>query len=221
MGAEMALHLRVGAADAVADEVEIAEVLEVDSVFRRERVLGVDDEPVGIVEHVHVREQVLADDRLDGERQVQGTAFDAIVDVVVTAGLEEPDVDPWPQRTEPREDDRQQPRGHALVGADAELSDRALDEGGDVGGCGVDPGQYGSGVCEQDPSGLGEAHRPGTASAVEDARPDDLLEPDDLLAHGRLRIAELVGGGVEGAVPRDGVERHQVAELEPESISQH
>ena len=69
----------------------IAEVVKVDLVFGRERVLGIDDEPVGIVEHVHVREQVLADDGLDGERQVQGTAFDAIVDVVVTAGLEEPD----------------------------------------------------------------------------------------------------------------------------------
>ena len=76
-------------------------------------------------------------------------------------------------------------------------------------------------MCEQDPSGLGEAHRPRTASAVEDARPHELLEPDDLLADGRLGVAELVGGGVEGAVTRDGVERHEVAKLEAESISQH
>jgi hypothetical protein len=52
--AQEPLDLGVGAADAVADEVDVAQVLEVDVVLVRERVLEVHDEPVRIEQHVDV-----------------------------------------------------------------------------------------------------------------------------------------------------------------------
>ena len=173
------------------------------------------------MEHVHVGEQVLARDGPDGEGEVEGAAFDAVVDVVVAAGFKKLDVDAGPVLAEPRQDGGQQPGGDALVRAEAQLADGALDERGDVGGGGVDPGQDRSRMGKQDASGFGQAHRAGAAAAIEHARAHELLEPEDLLADGGLRVAELVGGGIERAMASDGIERHQVAELQPESISQH
>ena len=96
-----------------------------------------------------------------------------------------------------------------------------MHERGDVGGCRVDPGQDRSGVGEQDASGFGQPHRPGAAAAIEHARAHQLLEADDLLADGGLRIAQFVGGCIERPMTSDGVEGHQVAELQAKSISRH
>jgi hypothetical protein len=45
-------------------------------------------------------------------------------------------------------------------------------------------------------------------------RADDPLEREDLLAHGRLRVPELAGGGREGALVDDRGERAQMPDLE-------
>ena len=62
----------------------------------------------------------------------------------------------------------------------------------------------------------------GAAGPLDELLPDDLLELGDLLAHRRLRVTELTGRAAEGAVSRDGVERHQMPQLDPSpSITFH
>ena len=54
------------------------------------------------------------------------------------------------------------------------------------------------------------------AGALDELLADDPLERRDLLAHRRLRVAELEGGAPERARAGDGLERRQVAQLDAE-----
>jgi hypothetical protein len=78
------------------------------------------------------------------------------------------------------------------------------------------------GVSQEQPAGVGEVDAAWAAGALDELLADDALELGDLLAHGRLRVAKLAGGESERPVPRHGVERHEVAQLEPSpSITFH
>ena len=57
---------------------------------------------------------------------------------------------------------------------------------------------------------------------MEEPLPDDPLELRDLLADGRLGIAELARGAAEGAGARDGFQSREVPQIDAEpSISTH
>ncbi len=77
-------------------------------------------------------------------------------------------------------------------------------------------------VAEQEEPGLGRLHAPWPAGTVEEPLPDDPLELRDLLADGRLRIAELARGAAEGAGARDRLQRREMTQIDAQpSISTH
>ena len=69
---------------------------------------------------------------------------------------------------------------------------------------------------EQDPTGLGQRHRPRPSGPLDEALADDPLERRDLLADGRLRVAEPAGGAPEGVLRSERLQRRQMAHLDPE-----
>jgi hypothetical protein len=77
------LDFSMRAADAVADEIDVAEVVERDARSAGESMIEVDDESIRIAQQVDVCEQVLAEDGWRGECKVKRAALDAVVDVVV------------------------------------------------------------------------------------------------------------------------------------------
>src|SRR5581483_10449719 len=109
-------------------------------------------------------------------------------------------------------------RADALVDADTQRAGRALREGVEVGAGGVELRHDRVGVPEQEPPGVGEVDGAGAARALDEALADVPLEPRDLLADRRLRVAELAGRAVEGPRAADGLERGEVAELDPEPL---
>ena len=70
-------------------------------------------------------------------------------------------------------------------------------------------------VHEQTLAGLGERERLRDARAIHELRADDALERGELLADGRLRIAEAARGAMERRLLREGLERSQMANLDP------
>ena len=75
-------------------------------------------------------------------------------------------------------------------------------------------GRGGPGVDEQRRADLGEAQRARAAGTLEHRCPDETLERRHLLAHRRLRVAELLGGSADGAVLDDGDEGDQMTDFE-------
>ena len=63
------------------------------------------------------------------------------------------------------------------------------------------------------PASVSETARgpPGRSTSL---RADELLEPGDLLADGRLRVAEAFRGPAEGALALDGLQRREMAQLD-------
>jgi hypothetical protein len=77
-------------------------------------------------------------------------------------------------------------------------------------------------VPEEQAAGVGEVDAPRAARTVDELLADDLLELGDLLAHGRLRVAELARRGAEGAKPPDGLQGDEVAQFDASpSITLH
>jgi hypothetical protein len=70
-------------------------------------------------------------------------------------------------------------------------------------------------VAEQEEPGLGRLDSARAARPVEELLPDDALELRDLLADGRLRVAELARRTAERARPRDRFQRRQMAQIDP------
>jgi hypothetical protein len=92
----------------------------------------------------------------------------------------------------------------------------ALCEGGHVGLGGVELRDDRIGVAEQEAPGVGQVDGAGPARTLDEPLADGALQFRDLLADGRLRVAELPGRPAEGARPRDGLEGRQMAQLDPE-----
>ena len=74
------------------------------------------------------------------------------------------------------------------------------------------------GVAEQEQTCLRRLHAPRATWTVEEALPDDALELSDLLAHGRLRVAELARRGAERPRPRNRLQRGEMAQLDAQPI---
>jgi hypothetical protein len=70
-------------------------------------------------------------------------------------------------------------------------------------------------VSQEQPAGVGEVDAAWAAGALDELLADDALELGDLLADGRLCVAELAGCTAERAMTCNGVERHQMAQLDP------
>ena len=70
-------------------------------------------------------------------------------------------------------------------------------------------------MTQHQPSGLRQRDRPRPAGPFDQLLADDALERRDLLADGGLRIPERDRRAAERALLRDGLERQQMAQLEP------
>ena len=145
-------------------------------------------------EHERVLEQQqrlqVAGAQPDGERQVELAGEHGVgagVDVLV---LEQADVEVRVLAAEPAHDRRQQHVGHALERADVDPAGVAGEEALDGIAGGVDPGDDVAGVAEHDLAERGQLDRAGAARAVEQRAADEPLEGGDLLADGRLGVAE-------------------------------
>ena len=104
-------------------------------------------------------------------------------------------------------------RGHALEGADAQL--HGVPAGAELRFGRREAGLDRARVHEQTLAGLGERERLRDARAIHELRADDALERGELLADGRLRIAEAARGAMERRLLREGLERSQMANLDP------
>ncbi len=102
--------------------------------------------------------------------------------------------------------------------ADVERAGLAGRERREVGLGRLEAGDDRARVAEQQPAGLGQRDRPRAARALDQLLADDPLERRDLLADRRLGVAELDRGAPERALGLDGVERSQMAQLDPEPV---
>ena len=139
---------------------------------------------------------------LEPPQQVGGVGF--LVDV---------HVDARPLLAEAAEQGGEDAGADALVDPDAQRAGRALGQGGHVCLGRVELGDDRVRVAEQQPAGVREVDAARPARALDELLADDLLELGDLLADGRLGVAELAGGPAERAMPGNGVERHEVAQF--------
>jgi hypothetical protein len=77
-------------------------------------------------------------------------------------------------------------------------------------------------VREEEPAGLGQRHRARAAGALDEAVADRAFERRDLLADGRLGVAERVRRAAERPFLCERLQRGQMAELDAEpTISFH
>ena len=179
----------------------------------RELRAGGDEQDVRILQHLCPLERPVAQ-RQVGEGQVELAVLEQPQEVGGGALLPHADADERPLLAEAAHEGGEEAGADALVDADAKRSRRALGERGHVGAGRVEARDDRVGVAEQEEPGLGRLHAPRAAGAVEEPLPDDPLELRDLLADGRLRIAELARRAAEGArcarpppAPRDAAGR--------------
>ena len=106
-------------------------------------------------------------------------------------------------------------RGGARHRADAQLAGAAVGERGQIGARRLEvPGDR-VGVREQLAAGLGQLDRARPGRAGDERHADDPLERLQLLADGRLRVAEPHGGAAHRSLARDRLQRCEVAQVEP------
>ncbi len=199
------------------DQHVLPEVVERRGLPRGERAVGGDDEDVRVAHHL---------DRLEGAVRKRGAAegevelarLDRAIELWVGPGLGEPELDAGPVPQEPLHHARQHAGSDRLIRPDAQHPGLARIERGDVGARGVEPGHDRLGMAQEQLAGLGERDGARAARALDQRLPDELLERRDLLAHGRLRIAQPVGGAPEGALACDRVERGEVPHLDAEPL---
>ena len=104
--------------------------------------------------------------------------------------------------------------GHARHCADAQLAGAAVGERGQIGARRFEvPGDR-IGVPEQLAACLGELDRAPSRRARHERHADDPLERLQLLADGRLRIAQADGRAADRSLARDRLERGEMAQIE-------
>src|SRR5215213_6307250 len=176
---------------------------------------GLRNEDVRLREHLLRRERPRRQREVD-ERDVEDAAFERAQELEVVMRLVQLDVHVGEHRDEPLQDGRKQPRADALVRADPQWAGRPARERVDVRLRGAEPRLDRGRVGEQGLARDGEAEGLLAVDALDDAHPDDPLQAGDLLADRRLRVAEAAGGAVERALVGDGLQRCEMAELEPQ-----
>ena len=191
-------------------------------VAERRRALAFCELRAGLDEqHVRVAQHLLGLERPFGERQVgEGEVELAVLEQAEEVGrvrlLADAHLDAGPVLLEAAQETGEDARPDALVDADAQRAGGALGEGGHVGACRVELRDDRIRVAEQEPARVGEVDGARAAGADDELLADAPLETGDLLAHRRLRVAELPGGGAERARASDRLECGQVTELDAE-----
>ena len=150
------------------------------------------------------------------EREVEAPALDQRQQLVLVGRLLQPHLDARPQLHEAAHGVGHDADRDALERADAQRPRRALRERREIGLGRLQLGAQAHGVAQDALAGVGGHDGPPTARALEQAHARRALERRDLDAHGRLRVAELLGGARERARDGDGFERRQVAHLDAE-----
>src|ERR671936_844488 len=213
--AKAALDLLRADAGPEADERQLADVAQ----RRRRRPLG-ERRPRLDEEHVRVADKQVGLDRLEREWQgdegeIEAPVLDPLEEDVVL-GLSQAHLDLRPRDREAAQELGEDARPHALEGADPERAGLAGRQRRHIGPGGAKAGDDRLGVADEGAPGLGQAARPGPAATLDQLLSDRALERRDLLAHGRLGIAERLRGAAERAVLRDRLKRRQMAEFNPE-----
>ena len=176
------------------------------------RAVGRNDEHVGIA---HQLERLERPVRKWGatERKVEVAALDRSVQLRIGRRLRQAELDRGPVRQEPAHDLGQDAGADALIGADAQRAGLAGAQRCHVGAGCVEAGHDRFGVAQEQRSRLGHRDRTRSARSLDEPLVDDPLEGCDLLADGRLCVAELGRRASEGTHPRDGLERREVTHL--------
>ena len=146
----------------------------------------------------------------DREREVELAGQHALGAGVVVLLLEQADVDVGVLAAQLLDHRRQQHVGDALERADVDAPDVAGDEALDGVAGGVDAGDDVAGVAEDELAERRQLDGPRPARAVEQRAADEPLEGGDLLADGRLGVAEADGGLAERALGGHRVEGDEV-----------
>jgi hypothetical protein len=142
---------------------------------------------------------------LEQPQQVGGIGF-----------LADAHLDPRPVLLEAAEEPREDACADRLEDADAEWAGGAFRERGHVRLGGVELRHDRVGVPEKQAAGVGEVDGSGPARPLDEPLADLALEVGDLLAHGRLGVAEVARGPAERARSSDRLEGGDVAQLDAE-----
>ena len=207
---------------AAADQRQLRDLAQ-----RRRRVelrqlrAGGDEQDVRVLQHLSPFERPFAQ-RQVGEGQVELAVLEQAQEIGGGALLPHADADERPLRAEAPHEGGEEAGADALVDPHAKRSRSARRESGHVGTGRVEARDDRIGVAEQQEPGLRRLHAPRAARAVEELLPHDPLELRDLLADGRLRIAELARGAAEGAGACDRFQSGKVTQIDAQPfISTH
>ena len=189
-----------------------------------ERRVGRDEQDVRVAEELDPVEGAFLEREL-AEREVELAPLDRLDELRVLHRLHQPDADEREALLEVTEQSGEEPRAHALEDPHAKRPRLAREQRGHVRLGGGEPGHDRVGVTAQQAARVGERDRARPAGPLDELRADDLLEPGDLLADRRLRVAELDRSAPEGALALDGLQRREVPQLYPKpstiSFSDH
>ena len=152
----------------------------------------------------------------DRERQVELAGVQQLEQRRVGDRLDEVEAEIRAIAEELAQDRRQHQRSGALVDAHAQPSSLPLGVGREIRVSGRQLAEDRPCVAQQDQPRLGRLDAVPAAAAVDEPLADDALERGDLLADRRLRVAELVGGAVEGGLVGDSQKRREMPELDSE-----
>src|SRR6476619_5596322 len=183
----------------------------------RELRAGRDEQDVGVLQHLRPLERSFPQ-RQVGEGQVELAVLEQTQEIRRRALFPHAHADERPLLAKAPDEGGKEAGADALVDADTERSRRALGERGHVGTGRVEARDDRIGVAEQEEAGLRGLHAARAAWTVEEPLPDDPLELRDLLADGRLRIAQLARRAAEGAGARDRLQRRQMTQVDAEPL---
>ena len=156
-------------------------------------------------------------DRQDQERQIEVAGLERR-DEHVVLGLGQAHLDARPRLGEPAQELRQEARAGALEGPHPQRARLAGGKRRQIGPRRAEPRDDRVGMGQEHAPGLGQLRGPRAAGPVDQALADEPLEGRELLAHGRLGVAERLCGAAERAVLGDGLECRQMAQLDAQPV---
>ena len=168
-----------------------------------------------------IAQQLDRDERAVGQReeheaQVELAALDEAQQLALVGRLHQRDVHVGERRGQATDRARQDLGADAVIGAHAQLAGAARRPRGEVRPCGGELVDDPPAVAQHDVAGGGQRDRARAARALHEPHADDPLEQRDLLADGRLRVAEGPGRAAERALAGDGIERREMTHLDAE-----
>jgi hypothetical protein len=178
---------------------------------------GLGDENPRIVED-RPRLERAGRDRGRREGQVEHTSLQRAEEVEVDRRVDHLDSDLGMTRAEPADDLRQDPDADALVGADAQVTADTACELFDVDLRGVETGDDGIQVTEQNSAGLRRPERAAALLTRDHLGAHDPLEARDLLADRRGRVPEDAGRAFEGPLVCDRAQGREMPKFETDPV---